>query len=254
MRKTLRKLTDKYSFINTIVRTLLKIYDPLVIAEIDRERYIFNRLKELKFLDDLEKKRILEIGPMHGKDSLLLAGLKPKELVLIDLPEKDKRLKEWLPAVSNTCPTTYIQGNILYLLPEDFDKLGKFDLVWCTGVIYHNPEQLRLLKKLFDLCRIKGRVVVESEVAHNRKIRRMNAVEIHWPEPFGDITVTHLPSPLAIKSWMEMVGFAEVKIRNILSKLHRNRAVVTGVRLENSKSYSYYVDSSNPLYTFGDAT
>ena len=30
-------------------------------------------------------------------------------------------------------------------------QLERFDCVWCTGVLYHNPEQLRMIKKLCDL-------------------------------------------------------------------------------------------------------
>ena len=39
------------------------------------ERIIFHRLKAQGFLDAFVNKRILEIGPKHGKDSLLLATL-----------------------------------------------------------------------------------------------------------------------------------------------------------------------------------
>ena len=62
------------------------LVDPRHISEICEERVVFNHIKAQGFLDGFENKRILEIGPKHGKDSLLLATLNPSELVLIDLP------------------------------------------------------------------------------------------------------------------------------------------------------------------------
>ncbi len=47
----------------------------------------------------------------------------------------------------------------------------------------------------------------------------MNVVEIHWSKPYrGTQTVTYLPSRLAVKSWLEMVGFVNITIQDIYSK------------------------------------
>lgn len=131
----------------------LKFVDPRRIDELAGERVVFNRLKEKGFFNGLEGKRILEIGPKHGKDTMLLAALNPIELVLLDLPEKDSIVREWLPHVPCS-RVIYIKGNILYLTKEQHEQLGSFDLVWCLGVLYHNVEQLRLLNKLHDLCKV----------------------------------------------------------------------------------------------------
>ena len=50
----------------------------------------------------------------------------------------------------------------MYLSPEEYKQLGKFDLIWFTGVIYHNPEQLRFLYKLYNQLNTKGVLVLES--------------------------------------------------------------------------------------------
>lgn len=93
----------KYSKIRTIIlhiRNLwMKLVDPRRIDELVRERVVFNRLKEKGFFSGFEGKRILEIGPKHGKDTMLLATLNPSELVLIDLPEKYSMVREWLPHI-----------------------------------------------------------------------------------------------------------------------------------------------------------
>ncbi len=147
----------------------LKIYDPKRLKEIEGQRVVFNYLKKSGFLNNLKNKKILEIGPKHGKDSILLARLQPSELVLIDLPSKRNLIETWPPSVPEMCKTKYIQGNILYLSSDYLKQLGKFDLIWCLGVLYHNIEQVRLLKRLFDLCNVNGKIVLESSTTRKKK-------------------------------------------------------------------------------------
>ena len=235
--------------------TPLRVYDPRRIAEIAGERVVFEFLKRQGFLDALENKRILEIGPKHGQDSLRLAGLKPRELVLIDLPNTDSMIEKWLPTVP--CRTTYVQGNVSYLTQDQVRQLGTFNLVWCTGVIYYECEQLRLLKRLFDLTTCGGRIVVESSTTRNSRLKDLNVVEIHWPMPYRH-RVTHLPSRLAIRSWLEMVGFEHCEIRDVYSRRLRNtRAVCTAMKTTGSTPYSshtFKTQGLNPRYEAGAAT
>lgn len=218
------------------------------------ERVVFNYFKGQGFFNSFEDKRFLEIGPKHGQDSLLLATLNPSELVLIDLPSKSSMVKEWLSKLP--CRTTYIEGNVLYMDEEQYKQLGTFDLIWCSGVLYHNVEQVRLLKRLYDLCKVGGVVVIESATTRSKKLEKLNVVEIHWPETYrGTQTITHLPSLLAIKSWLEMTGFKDVKSWDVYSKeLGRHRAVLTGQKMGDSEPYiSYGASGLNPVYTVGDS-
>ncbi|MFX0142093.1 MAG: DUF1698 domain-containing protein [Candidatus Hodarchaeota archaeon] len=251
-------IIKKYQKYKRKLKTLrLRIFDPKRINELKGERVVFTHLKKCGFLDNFENKRILEIGPKHGKDSFLLATLKPKELILIDLPSKRSKVDEWFPQLNSILNSKYIEGNILYLNQNQYEQLEKFDLIWCLGVIYHNIEQVRLLRRLFDLCNFGGSIVLESSTTRNKKLRNLNVVEIHWPKPFENIpTVTHHPSRLALKSWLEMVGFSNVMFREIYSKvMRRRRVVLTGSKTIDSKPYVYYdVNDLNPNYSVGDAT
>ena len=233
-----------------------RMFDPRRVPEASGERVVFNHLRDQGLLDGFKNRRILEIGPKHGLDSLLLAALSPSELVLVDLPEKEAMVKEWIPKVSSKCTTTYLEGNILYLTQEQYEQLGTFDLIWCLGVLYHNAEQLRLIKRLFDLCNVNGYVVIESATTRDKKLEKLNVVEICWPETYRNVqTITHLPSRLAVKSWLEMAGFVDVKIMDIYSReIGWQRAVLTGMRAEKSKPYvSYAASGLNPVYVVGDA-
>ena len=162
-----------------------RVFDPRRIPEEAEERVVFRHLKLAVFLEGFEEKRILEICPKHGKDSLLLASLNPSELVLIDLPEKKSKVREWLSEVSCNCKTTFLEGNILYLTQEQYRQLGTFDLIWCLGVIYHNAEQIRLLKRLFHLCNVNGHIAIESATTRNKRREKLNVVEIHWPDTYS---------------------------------------------------------------------
>jgi 2-polyprenyl-3-methyl-5-hydroxy-6-metoxy-1,4-benzoquinol methylase len=234
----------------------LKLSNPRRIAELAGERVVFNELKRLGSLDKFAGKRILEVGPKYGKDSLLLAALNPSELILIDLPEKTTEINQWLPRVAKLCPSKYIEGNLLYLSPEQYQRIGVFDLIWCLGVLYHNVEQIRLLRRLYKLCNDNGLVVIESATTRNKKLENLNVIEVHWPDTYrGSSTVTHLPSRLAIKSWLEMVGFRDVKIWDIYSKTLRwQRAILTATKVEDIKPYISYGESGlNPEYFIGDS-
>ena len=182
--------------------------------------------------------RILEIGPKHGLDTRLLATLEPHELVTIDLAEKAEEVASWLSEVP---VARHAEGNLLYMDERERGELGRFELVWCLGVLYHNAEQLRLLRRLYELTAEGGLVVVESSTTRSRILGRRNVVELHWPETYRSVpTITHLPSRRAIASWLEMVGFGDVRIRDVYSRgLSRQRAVLTGRRARGSAYAGY---------------
>lgn len=192
--------------------------------------------------------RILEIGPRDGEDTKRLLSLNPDSLVLVDLPDKETRVRQWLGTL-NAPEVEFIVGNIMY--DENCATLAPFDVVWCTGVLYHNPEQLRMIKRLFDLTCKAGVLVIESATARRRHLRDDNCVEIWYGVPkethsthHVSVNVTHLPSWQAIQSWLGMVGFEDIRradcLRRVLRKLGRDRAAFIARRPEHEVSAAYY--------------
>lgn len=237
-------------------RAWSRVADPRYLVEIGGERVVYRALERDGDLERYRGGRFLEIGPKHGEDSVHLAALGPSELVLLDLPEKRETVGAWLEGVQAAAPTRHVEANLLYASREKLDSLGTFDLVWCLGVVYHNVEQLRLLRRLFTLCRTGGLLVLESSTTRNRRLSGLNAVEIHWPTPYRGVpTITHHPSRLALKSWLEMVGFADVRIRDVYSRAIRDqRAVLTAVRPPDSSPYVSYASDDEPRWIAGEAT
>jgi hypothetical protein len=122
-------------------------------------------------------------------------------------------------------------------------------------VLYHNVEQLRLLRRLFHLTQPNGAVVIESATTRNKRLADLNVVEIHWPDLYrGQRTITHLPSRVAIKSWLEMVGFEQVRIEDVYSRATGwQRAVLTAVKPVQARPYLSYVGPDAPEWAAGDA-
>lgn len=202
---------------------------------------------------------MLEIGPRDGLDSRRLAALQPEELVMVDLPEKRETVAAWLTTIG--CPYRYLEANFMYMHPEAFAALGTFDLIWCTGVLYHNAEQLRLLRRLYKLLNPGGYLILESATLRLAEALRGGCyVEIHFPETYRNTsTITHLPSAGAINAWLSMVGFQEI----IPSRCYEveNQDLV-GVRYacicrktgEDEGNTYYWKSGGNPAYRFGDST
>ena len=220
--------------------------------------HLFDELLGLAGRDSMRDKRILEIGPRDGLDSKRLDGLGPAELVMIELPEKRGATQEWRSQIAS--PNRYIEGNFMYIPAETLSRLGEFDLIWCTGVIYHNAEQLRFLRKLYKMLVVGGYLVLESSTLRGPKgFRQGRYVEIHYPDTYRDTgTVTHLPTAGAVKAWLGMVGFSEVHDSRCFERENRN---LSGLRMawiarktEEDGGNTYYDTTGlNPAYRFGDS-
>jgi len=212
--------------INNIVWYLKKIYKKITGISgskdtLEYRDYLYKELIDLYGKEYFNNKRILEIGPRDGEDSIRLEEFNPSEFVLIDLPDKEEINKQWLGDLKSN--HKFIQANFLYMSQEDYDSLGKFDLIYFTGVLYHNPEQLRFIQKIYDKLNFGGVVVLESATTRNKKLINENVVEIHYPETYrGTTTVSHLPSKKAILSWLEMVGFKEIFVSKSYEKENYN--------------------------------
>ena len=171
-------------------------------------KYLFNELIDLYPKEKFFDKRILEIGPRDGDDTQRLVDLKPKKLTLIDLPQDDRDVK-WLEKIDYDYE--FIEKNFLYMNRKEIEALGKFDLIYFTGIIYHNAEQLRFIQKLYELLNQNGVLVLESSTIRNIILRNLNIVQIWYPNSFRNTsTITHMPSKKALKSWLRMVGFNKI--------------------------------------------
>ncbi len=221
-------------------------------------KYLFDELLSNFGKDEFKNKRFLEIGPKEGEDTARLKTLEPKELVMFDLPDKGEENDKWKDSLGDN-EKLYIK-NFLYLTKNEYDELGKFDLIYFTGVLYHNPEQLRFIKKLYDKLNINGVLVLESATIRSKILRKSNVVEVWYPQTYrGTTTITHMPSKEAIKSWLRMAGFS--KIIDSSCYIYENydvkdtRYACFAQRQQEDKEAVYYDKQiENSTYVIGGST
>jgi SAM-dependent methyltransferase len=138
----------------------------------DYRAYLFEEL--VAYLGGRRPKRILEIGPKDGQNTQRLLTLDPERLTLLDLPRLEASNRVWLDRFLE-----YVSANLMY--SETVSRLEPFDVVWCTGVLYHNPEQLRMVRRLADLVKPGGVLVLESATTRRPRLRAANCVEVLYP-------------------------------------------------------------------------
>ncbi len=134
-------------------------------------------------------------------------------------------------------------------------------MIYFTGILYHNAEQLRFLRQLYKMLNPGGYLVLESATLQsNRKMRNGAYVEIFYPNTYRNTgSVTHLPSKGAINAWLQMVGFHEVTESRCYKKYNRKivgqRYACIAKKSSEDDGGTYKSDDVlNPPYKFGDAT
>lgn len=244
--------------VRRILRTLAR---RVLVAEepADHRAFLFEDLRA--YLGERPVERVLEIGPKDGLDTQRLLTLEAKRLILVDLPRLEASNRAWLKQI-DLSRIEYISANLMY--SQEVLALEPFDLVWCTGVLYHNPEQLRMVRRLYDLLVPGGVLVLESATARDPRLRRANCVEIIYP-PSEELkrkyhisaNITHLPSAGAIASWLAMVGFERVTPsrchRRVSAGLARNRVAYLATRPLQAQPGAYYRFDGEEGYEIGKA-
>jgi len=225
----------------------------------DYREMLFEDLR--RYVGDTRMARILEIGPKDGRDTRRLLELEPDELVLVDLPRMKETNERWLRELGSS-RIRYLSTNFMY--SDAADKWAPFDCIWCTGVLYHNPEQLRMMKRLFDQLRGGGVLVLESATIRRWWLRHANCVEIIYP-PSAEVerkyhlspNITHLPSARAVESWLAMVGFERISRsgchRKSSAALARHRVAYLATKPVAPRVGTYYSFDGDDGFVIGTA-
>jgi SAM-dependent methyltransferase len=114
-------------------------------------------------------KTFLDMGGMwgvHGEFAFLAEDAGASSVVLCDgmdpTEEFDRKLKE------RSSRVRFVQGDLHD--PGTVAQLGRFDVVWCTGVLYHSPDPYRLIEHL-------RRLTIETLVLGSRVIPEIPGIE-----------------------------------------------------------------------------
>jgi len=175
-----------------------------MLVEGDLTKY-FMQATFPEFNVDVSGKDVLEIGPKHGIHTRWISSQNPKSITCIELEHKLQLIQSWENQVPN-----------LEIIYEDFltwKTNKKFDVILFAGVIYHNTEQLRMLKKLKSLSKDKNTIMFfESSTVRIPELYDKNIIQVYWPERYNDLpTGLFWPSKKACISMLEMSGWEILK-------------------------------------------
>tara|TARA_Y100001958_G_C21244547_1_gene573784 strand:+ start:1743 stop:2519 length:777 start_codon:yes stop_codon:yes gene_type:complete len=218
--------------------------------------YLFQELVNLYGIEYFKNKKILEIGPKDGEDTLRLETLQPESITLIELPlvkNKNHHLNKFYTDYLKSnleklnVKNKLIFANFQYMSKDEYDLLGKFDLIWFTGVLYHNPEQLKLIKKLYNLLEYNGVLVLETSTTRNSKLKKQTAIEIKNQGHY------FFPTKKAVNLMLSMVGFEETYESKCFNKenFNKNNIRMAVIAKKNKTDSKKFYRSE---YIFGEAT
>jgi tetratricopeptide (TPR) repeat protein len=106
-----------------------------------------HRLKYLLYFMDVRGQRVLELGPLEGHHSVVLAKMGVRELVALESRPENLAKCNMTKTRHHLANTTFLQHNILALY-EGLEKpqfAPGFDLVFCCGLLYHVPNPAKAL-------------------------------------------------------------------------------------------------------------
>ncbi|HSH40099.1 MAG TPA: class I SAM-dependent methyltransferase [Chthoniobacterales bacterium] len=93
-----------------------------------------------------EAERILELGALEGAHSVLLAAERHvKQVVAIEGRGPNIRKAELVKRLLSAGNVEFVEAN---LEATDLTNLGRFDAVFCSGLLYHLPEPWELIEQL----------------------------------------------------------------------------------------------------------
>jgi SAM-dependent methyltransferase len=93
-----------------------------------------------------EAKTILELGALEGAHSFILAERPGVDrVVALEGREANLRKARFVQNLLEVRNVEFIQANLEH---TDLARLGKFDAVFCCGLLYHLPEPWKLVEQL----------------------------------------------------------------------------------------------------------
>lgn len=156
--------------------------------------------------ETVANKRVLDIGCNAGFDTFYLSTLGPSEIIGIE-PASLFYYQALLLWSMYACP------NLRFLNArwQDIKRsaFGRFDLINCQGVLYHEPSPILLLEALFDLLAPGGKLVIETHVTLDDDTKALFVEGAFW----GDYNWFWIPSEATVCAMLRACGFEDVVVR-----------------------------------------
>ena len=175
---------------------------------IDSEWQSFKKFNILKNHLDIEGKSLADIGCNNAYYLFQMLPLRPKTLIGFD------------PSIN-----FYLQFLLLnHFIKSDirFELLGiehllnysqQFDHILCCGVLYHRKSPLDALKMMYQSLKKDGTLILDSLIIQDEK-----AICLIPESSYCKMSnVYFVPSLIALKHWLQRVGFKQVQVIDIVA-------------------------------------
>jgi len=167
-------------------------------------------IKWNRFIDKiapLEERRILDIGSSNGYYMFRMAAHNPK--MVLGLEPQYSFYFQYLAL------QRYLNIENIFCLPATFDDLpamtGYFDTIFCMGVLYHRKSPLDMLKKINELMRRGGELILENLI-----IESDEQLCLFPEERYAKMrNVFFIPSLKVMESWLKRTGFGNIRCLDI---------------------------------------
>jgi tRNA (mo5U34)-methyltransferase len=150
-------------------------------------------------LPDIAGKTVLDIGSNAGYDAFRFSALGASHVVACE-PYKFIEQAKFL----NTLYDTNVEFSEKRWQDLDPDSMGRFDIVHCHGVLYHEPHPQALLDRIRLMLSPNGCAIVGS-ILHNEPTRS-DSIRFLPRGYFNDPTWWFLPGRLAFRWMLEAAG------------------------------------------------
>ena len=106
------------------------------------------RLKYMSYFLDVRDQRVLEIGPLEGHHSIILEKMGIRQNIAIEARVENLEKCDRIKQTYHLDRTEFVQYDLekLYKGEVTPNFEGRFDLVFCLGVLYHLPDPGRGLE------------------------------------------------------------------------------------------------------------
>lgn len=135
-------------------------------------------------------KTILELGSLEGGHSFALAqNSSVEKIIAIEARDKNLEKAHFIKELLEDEKVEFVKGN---LEKTDLSKLGKFDAIFCSGLLYHLPKPWELIEQC---CQISSRLFLSTQYAGEKEAKKFSNnlrgkwyAEGSWLDPLSGVS------------------------------------------------------------------
>jgi len=185
--------------------------DWLKIGAVHDGNSVLGHLDALGFPGDFSGKTVLDVGCNAGYYSFVAKRRGAGRVVGVELDDHFVRQAQYLSRLLR------IDVDFLHNDAHNVDtRLGNFDMIICTGLMYHIPDPTTVLARLAAVC--ADTILIESEFLIDPGLTHM-ARFIEGPYR-GDSTNWWIYGPKCLEDMVRAAGFQEAQFKGFYFDPH----------------------------------